>query len=202
MAEAGSVSEASQVIEAGPGADVAIVDLDLGDGRGIEVIRLLRVKCPETRILVLTALRDDRARGEALYEGASAAMQKSATTDDIIETIRALGSDREISLNPGESIALLRAWIDELKAEWRFEQAASTLTARERDVLSALMDGLADEEIAGRLHTSVATVRTQVRSVLAKLGVDSRLKAVVLAYRAGHIHPPDTSQSDAAPTYR
>jgi DNA-binding NarL/FixJ family response regulator len=190
VAEAGSASEARAIVSSGVEFDVAVVDLDLGDSNGIEVIRLLRTERPGAAILVLTGLRDDRARGEALYEGAAAAMLKSVSTDELIEGIRALGSGYELTTNPGEAIELLRAWIDELKSEWRFEQAAATLTSREHEVLAALMDGLTDEEIAERFRTSIATVRTQVRSVVAKLGVDSRLKAVVLAYRAGHLQTP------------
>ncbi len=189
IGEAGSVAEASAAIEGGTRPDVAIVDLDLGDGRGVEVVRGLRRYSPDTRILVLTALRDDRSRGEALYEGASGAMMKSASTSEVIEAVVALGSGGTSPVATDDAIGLLRAWIDHLKAGWSFDQTLVTLTSREQDVLEALMDGLTDEEIAERFGTSLATVRSQVRSVLGKFEVDSRLKAVVLAYRAGHAPP-------------
>jgi DNA-binding NarL/FixJ family response regulator len=166
---------------------VAIVDLDLGDGRGVDVIRHLRASCSQTQILVLTGLTDDHARGEALYEGAAGALLKSATTDELIDAIRAVSTGNGSPMRPDEAVRLMRSWIDELKAEWRFEKAVSTLTPRESDVLLAMMDGLTDEEIAARFGMSVATTRSHVRAILGKLGVESRLKAVVLAYRAGHV---------------
>lgn len=185
--EAGSVTEATGMIAGGFCPDVAIVDLDLGDGSGVDVIRALRASCGNTRSLVLTGLRDERARGEALYEGAAGAMLKSASTEEVIDAVRALAGGDVIA--PGDAMRLMRAWIDQLKAEWRFERAVNTLTIRERDVLTALTDGLTDGEIATRCQMSVATVRSHVRAILGKLEVDSRLKAVVLTYRAGHVPP-------------
>jgi len=186
--EAGSAVEAAALIETGHCPDVAIVDLDLGDSRGVDVIRMLKSRCLATRVLVLTAMRDDRARGEALYEGAAGAMLKSASTEEVIDAVRALGSGG-IPVAPDEALRLMRAWIDELKRAWRFEQAEATLTPREREVFVALTDGMTDEEIAGRYGMSLATTRTHVRAILGKLGVEPRLKAVVLAYRAGHVPP-------------
>ncbi len=191
--EAGSVAEATALIARGPCPDVAIVDLDLGDGRGVDVIRILRKQCPRTRILVLTGLKDDRARGEALYEGAAGAMLKSSSTEELIEAVRALSTPGGAPMAPDEAVRLMRSWIDELKAEWRFQQVAVTLTPRESEVLLALMDGASDEEISEQFRMSVATTRTHVRAILGKLGVDSRLKAVVMAYRAGHV--PATSSA-------
>ena len=187
IGEAGSAAEATALIDGGLCPDVAIVDLDLGDGSGIDVIRSLRSSCPRSHILVLTGLKDDRARGEALYEGAAGALLKSATTDELIDAIWAVSTGEGSPMRPDEAVRLMRSWIDELKAEWRFEQAVSTLTPRESEVLLALMDGLTDEEIAARFAMSVATTRSHVRAILGKLGVESRLKAVVLAYRAGHV---------------
>jgi DNA-binding NarL/FixJ family response regulator len=188
VAEADSVAQAKEIIEAGLQCNVAVIDLDLGDGSGIEIVRLLRSVSPATQILVLTGLRDDRARGQALYEGAAGAMLKSVSTQELIDAVRALGH-QQAAIAPDEAIRLMRVWIDELKIEWNFERAVTTLTARERQVLPALTDGLSDEEIACQYGMSVATTRSHVRAILSKLGVESRLKAVVLAFRAGHFLP-------------
>lgn len=190
MAETGSVAEATGLIDGGLCPDVAIVDLDLdlGDGTGIEIVRLLRSVCPRSRILVLTGLRDDRTRGQALYEGAASAMLKSVSTEELIDAVRAL-AQAQTAIAPDEAIRLMRTWIDELKTEWTFERSVTTLTPREREVLLALTDGLTDEEIADQYGMSIATTRSHVRAILNKLGVESRLKAVVLAFRAGHILP-------------
>jgi DNA-binding NarL/FixJ family response regulator len=114
-------------------------------------------------------------------------LHKSASVGEVMDTIRRL-AEGEALLSQKEAVELLR-FADRERAEgrearWAFEQ----LTSREKDVLEALAEGLGDKEISARLGVGVGTVRGYVASMLSKLGVHSRLQALVFAVRHGFVH--------------
>ncbi len=183
IAQAGSLTEARPLLG---NVDIAIVDLHLPDGSGVEIIRELRAVNRNGIAMVLTAATDQLLIARAIEAGASGVVHKSARITDIISAIRRLSQGEQL-LSPVEMIEMLRL-VGEQRERGRDAQAAlARLTKRERDVLQALADGLNDKEIAERLHISTETARTHMVNILAKLGVDSRLQALVFAVRNGAI---------------
>lgn len=164
--------------------DVAVVDLGLPDGSGLDLIRDLRRSNPGCIILVLSSNPDRLVFARAVEAGASGFLHKSAALEDILEAVRKLGSG-ETLLSTEEVIEMLRLASAEREDEFRRRELVEQLTRREREVLQALADGLNDRQIAQRLHVSFETERTHMSHILAKTGVDSRLQALVMAARCG-----------------
>ena len=168
-------------------ADVLLVDLDLPDGNGIDLIRELRVINPQAQALVLTGSADQRDRARAVEAGAAGLLHKSTRLATIIESLRRLATGEQL-LPLNEVIALLRLAGEERERDREAQQALARLTVREREVLQALAEGLTDKEIAERLHVSHDTARSHMMNILSKLGVNSRLQALVFAIRHGVVN--------------
>lgn len=181
--EAGSLSEARQMFD---GVDVAIVDLELPDGFGGEIIRELRAKNHRVQALVLTASSDRTDIARAIECGAAGVLHKSAGMDEIVEAIRRLMAG-EALLPLEEVVELLRFSGSRKDREHEAQKAIEKLTSREEEVLQALAEGLDSEQIAERLGISVKTEYNHVASILAKLEVHSRLQALVFALRHGAV---------------
>jgi DNA-binding NarL/FixJ family response regulator len=187
VGQAGSLAETRQFLAGSTEPiDLYVVDLDLPDGNGIELIADLRARHPGVNVLVLTASASANDRAAAVEAGASAVLHKSLEISEIADGIRRL-CDGESLTSPHEMVELLRA-AGRLRAREQTVRAAlARLTEREREVLQALADGLSDKAIAERLGVSDKTARGHVVNLLGKLDVESRLQAVVLAARAGAI---------------
>jgi two-component system, NarL family, response regulator DevR len=183
--QAGSLAEARRIIPE-LDVDIALVDLHLPDGSGVDLIRDMRRLNPEALILVITGARDELSHAMALEAGASGILNKIVATSTIIEAIRRLAEGEQI-LTVRETMDLFR-----LVGNWRLQHrdvifALDSLTPREHEILEALADGLSDKEIALRFSIGAKTVRNHMTSILSKLGVDSRLQALLLAIRHGAI---------------
>ena len=183
VAQAGSLAEARRVLA---GVDVAVVDLDLPDGNGVDLVRELRATNPHGMTLVLTASHDRLQYARSVEAGAAGVMNKSAGLQEIIEAVRRL-SEGEPLLSQKEVIEMLRFAGESRELNRDSQAALARLTKREREVLQSLADGLNDKEIAERLKISTETARTHMVNILGKLGVDSRLQALVFAVRHGAI---------------
>jgi DNA-binding NarL/FixJ family response regulator len=181
VGQAGSLAEALAQLE---GVDVAVVDLDLGDGSGLDLIPKFREANPEGNVLVLTASADNEDLSRAVSGGAGGIMHKSAGLAEIIDAVRRLSNGESI-IKPAEMMRLLRYATRHHTEEIQTRAIAEGLTPREREVLNALAEGLGDKEIAEKLYVSTETVRTHMVNILAKLGVNSRLQALVFAVRHG-----------------
>jgi DNA-binding NarL/FixJ family response regulator len=179
--QAGSLAEAREDLQ---GVDLALVDLALPDGDGVELIRELRAANPQGMVLVLSGGLDLRQSARAVEAGASGLVHKMSGLDEILEAIRRLRSGKAL-LSQEEVVELLRAYIELTERDHRAQLAISRLTAREKEVLQALADGLDSEGVARRLHISVETERSHMANVLRKLGVHSRMEAVLFAARYG-----------------
>ena len=181
VGQAGSLSEARQMLEAEQ-VDVAVVDLRLPDGYGGELIKDLRTHSPGAQALVLSAIlkRADIAR--AVESGAAGALHKSAGLDEVVAAVKRLRAG-ETLLSLEEVVELIRFAGSRREEEFEARQAIARLTPREKELLQALADGLDSNEIAGRLHISVKTEANHLTSILNKLGVHSRLQALVFAVR-------------------
>jgi signal transduction histidine kinase/DNA-binding NarL/FixJ family response regulator len=181
VGQAGSLSEARQMLD---GVDVAVVDLGLPDGYGGELIKELRTHNPQAQALVLSAMLDRAEIARAVESGAAGVLHKSAGMDKIVEAVRRLSAG-ETLLPLEEVVELLRFASSRREEEYEAHQAIARLTSREKEVLQALAEGLDSKEVAERLHISVKTEANHVTSILNKLGVHSRLQALVSAIRHG-----------------
>ena len=187
VGEAGSLAEARALLGRVL-VDVAVVDLDLPDGSGVELIRGLRRANPAASALVLTASRDRVVHARAVEAGAAGVLTKAARTREIVEAIRRLHAGDTL-ISPREAVELLRLAGEERERGRAERQALARLTPREREVLRLLAEGLDNKAIADRLSLSPDTARTHVVKLLAKLGVESRLQAALLALRHGLARP-------------
>jgi DNA-binding NarL/FixJ family response regulator len=168
---------------------VAIVDLDLPGGGGQEAIGAMRDVSPDTRYLVLTALRDRLELAKAVEVGVSGLLHKSADVPEVLDHVRRVAAGE--NLVPPELTAHLLSELREARQQgWRAEVTRASLSPRETEVLAALAQGESVAAIAERLHLSPDTVETHLRNARSKLGVSSRLEAVVEALRLGLVDPP------------
>ena len=181
VAEAGSLAEARGMLE---GVDLALIDLDIPDGDGMVLISELRAVNPHGLVIVLTASEEREVHARAVEAGASGVLHKSVHVEDIIDAARR-AMRGEMIFSKDETIELLRLASREREREHRARQTTERLTHREREVLQALADGLSDSEIAERLHVTVGTIRNHFVSIFTKMGVHSRLQALVFAVRQG-----------------
>ena len=179
VGQAGSLAEARRLLE---GVDVAVVDLGLPDGYGGELIKELREKNPQAQTLVLSATLDRAEMARAVEAGAAGFLHKSAGMVEVMEAIRRLRAG-ETLLPVEEVVELLRFAGSRREHEHEARLAIAQLTPREKEVLQALAEGLDGKEIAEQLGISDKTERNHMASILAKLGVHSRLQALVFALR-------------------
>lgn len=170
-------------------ADVAIVDLDLPGGDGIDAITGIRRAAPDTACLVLTALNDDAEFGRAIEAGAVAILHKSADMDDLLDAIRHVGRGASL-LSPLDTHRWLQAYREQRRRRRRLALLDGSLTPREKQVLAHLADGGTNASIAAELDISAETVQTHIRNLMGKLDVGSRLEAVTEAIRLGLVPPP------------
>ena len=183
VAQAESLAEARQVMD-GLEVDLGVMYLSLPDGEGIELIKDLREANPHFAALVLTASLDRAEHARAVESGAAGILHKSAGVDEIMDATRRLG-EGETLLSQEELIALLRLAGQSREEEREARASIEQITPREKEVLQALGEGLSNKEIAARLHVSVDTERTHMMNILNKLGVHSRLQALLFAARHG-----------------
>ena len=183
VAQAGSVAEA-RLVMADRETDLAVVDLSLPDGEGVELIEDLREANPHFAALVLTASLDKAEHARAVEAGAAGVLHKSAEVEEILDSTRRLAAG-ETLFSPEELVELLRLAGQSREEEREAQASIEQLTRREREVLLALSEGLSNKQIAERLHMSVDTERTHMMNILNKLGVHSRLQALLFAARHG-----------------
>ena len=182
--QVGSLAEARQLNgEVLDNVEVAIVDLALPDGDGLELIEDFSSQ-PRMTTLVLSASLEPGRFARAVEAGASGVLHKSTPIKDIVEAVQLLRAG-EALLSPAEVVEMLRLVGRERQEELAARQAVERLTPREKEVLEALAEGLESKEIAERLNVTVETERTHMVNILHKLGVHSRLQALVFAARYG-----------------
>lgn len=184
VGQAGSLAEARTMLD---GVDVAIVDLDLPDGYGGNLIKQLRDANPHAMVLVLSAYFDRPQIARAVEFGAAGVLHKSVGIDEVVEAVRRLRAGESL-LPLQEVVELLRFASSHREQEQEARQAIAQLTPREREVLEALAKGLDGQQIAERLHISLWTERNHMANILAKLGMHSRLQALVFALRHGVVN--------------
>jgi DNA-binding NarL/FixJ family response regulator len=172
---AGSVSEAKVRIAALK-PDVAVLDVRLPDGSGIELCRDLLSDLPELRCLMLTSFTSDEAMLEAILAGASGYVVKDIRGMELASAIKDVGAGK--SLLDNRAAAALMA---KLRGAAEHQDPLSDLTDRERTLLALLSEGLTNRQIAARMFLAEKTVKNYVSRLLAKLGMERRTQAAVFA---------------------
>jgi DNA-binding NarL/FixJ family response regulator len=190
VGHAGSLAEARRMIDNGtPTADVAIIDLGLPDGYGGDLIKDLHRKDPQTQALVVSGSLDRAEVARAVESGAAGVLHKSVGMDDVVDAVRRVGAG-EMLMPLEEVVDLLRLAGHQKEEDREARQAVARLTPREIEVLRVLTEGLDGKDIAERLGISAKTERNHVASITEKLGVHSRLQALVFALKHGVVDPP------------
>jgi len=166
---------------------IVLLDLDLGTfGDGLRMIAPLAKA--GINVVVVTASADRVRWGEALRNGARTVLAKARPLNDILSVVRRIGQGLPV-MDVAERESLLRLWHQRNAEMAELQAKVDLLTPREAEVLGMLMDGHTVHLIAAASVVSEATVRTQVKSILAKLEVSSQIAAVGLAHHLGW-HPP------------
>lgn len=170
--EASSLASGLALVASVP-ADVLVVDVSLGDGSGLELVREMRRQRPDMGIVVLTMHDDDNTLLDALDAGASALVLKSGTADEVISTVRRAAVAPDAFTAVGLAGALRR----------RSSTSVPRLTARELEVLQRLAAGDSVSKVARQLYMSESTVKTHIAKLYEKLGAHNRASAVMAAIR-------------------
>ena len=184
VGEAGLAAEALRRIPALT-PTVAILDGRLPDGSGIDVCREIRSEYPQVACLILTSFDDDEALFSAIMAGAAGYVLKEIRGTDLVGAIRTVASGQSL-LSPSVTQRVL----DRLREGPKEDPVIAELSAREREILALVAEGLTNRQIGTRIHLSEKTVKNYVSSILDKLGLTSRTQAAVLAYKhLGQGHP-------------
>jgi two-component system, NarL family, response regulator LiaR len=157
--------------------DVVLMDLVMPDMNGVEATQQVLASCPGTRVVALTSFTDEGLVEDTLRAGAIGYLMKNVSADQLADAIRAAHAGRS-TLAPEAADVLVKA----VSAP---REVGDTLSAREREVLRLMAEGLTNADIADRLVIGVSTVKTHVSSVIAKLGCSTRTEACALAIRRG-----------------
>ena len=163
--------------------DVVLLDLVMPRLDGVRALRALRERLPGARVIVLTSFLDDDKLLPALRAGAAGYLLKNAEPRELVRAVRVAHAG-EALLDP-----VVAARLVESLAAGEQDEPLDRLTPREREVLVLIGHGFPNKQIAQRLDVSEKTVKTHVGRLLAKLGVDDRTQAAVLAVRAGLVGP-------------
>lgn len=188
--EAGNGAEGVEIaLERHP--DVVLMDVRMPVLDGIEATKRIKAAGSRARILVVTSHDDDQLVLHALRAGATGFFLKDAAPDRLAEAVRTVAAGDTL-LAPPIAKRLVESQLGETRRPLlhRFEP----LTAREQDIVRRLARGLSNAALADEVGLSEATVKTHVTRLLTKLGVKSRVQAVVLAYESGFVRPGHTGE--------
>ncbi|MCH0561215.1 response regulator transcription factor [Streptomyces sp. MUM 16J] len=157
--------------------DVAVLDMRLPDGDGVSVCRELRSRMPDLACLMLTSFDDEEALLDSIMAGAAGYVLKQINGTDLVSAVRTVASGQSL-LDPGATTRLMSRLRRDAEPETPdFPQ----LTEREREILALIGEGLTNRQIGQRLYLAEKTVKNHISRLLAKLGVERRIQAAVIA---------------------
>ena len=168
--------------------DIAIMDIAMPGMGGIEATRAIKVSCPETAVLVLSAYDDEPYLMKLLEVGAAGFLLKSVHGRELISAIRAVSRGESV-LQPSIAEKIMLRMSSQTEAQ---QSMTDLLSEREFEVLRLAARGLPNKEIARRLGLSIRTVHSHLANIFMKMQVGSRTEAVLLALRQGMISLQDT----------
>ena len=176
----GEASTADEALRRVPALkpDVAVLDVRLPDGDGVEVCRELRSRMPELRCLMLTSYADDDALFAAIMAGASGYVLKQIRTNDLVAVIKRVGAGESL-IDP----TLTKRVLERLREGPSKDEKIERLSEQERRVLELVADGLTNRQIAEQLYLAEKTVKNYVSNMLAKLGMGRRSEAAAYSAR-------------------
>jgi DNA-binding NarL/FixJ family response regulator len=177
VGEAGTAQEALHRIPAAR-PDVAVLDVRLPDGSGVEVCRDVRASMPDVRCLMLTSYADDEALFDAIMAGASGYVLKEIRGNDLVEAIRQVAAGKSL-LDP---VATQRV-LERLRRGQEHDEKLDALTEQERRILDLIGEGMTNRQIGEHLHLAEKTVKNYVSSLLAKMGMERRTQAAAYVAR-------------------
>jgi len=164
--------------------DVAVLDVRLPDGNGVEVCRELRSRNPELHCLMLTSFSDDEALFDAIMAGAAGYVLKQIRGTDLVDAVRRVGTGQSL-LDP----ALTARVLERLRGHTD-DEGLERLTDQERRILDLLAEGLSNREIGDRMYLAEKTVKNYVSNLLSKMGMHRRTEAAVYAARLAERRRP------------
>ena len=177
VGEAGTAAQAlARIPQAQP--HIAVLDVRLPDGNGVEVCRDIRTELPDTQCLMLTSYADDEALFDAIMAGATGYVLKDIQGTDLLDAIRTIASGKSL-LDP---MATQRV-MERLRAPHKEDDAVAALTEQERKILDLIGEGMTNRQIGQTLFLAEKTVKNYVSSLLAKLGMERRTQAAAFVAR-------------------
>jgi DNA-binding NarL/FixJ family response regulator len=176
VGEAGTAEEAVSRIPATK-PDVAVLDVRLPDGDGVEVCREIRSRHPEVNCLMLTSFADDEALFSSIMAGAAGYVLKQVKGTDLVDAVRRVGAGESL-LDP----AVTRRVLERLRTKPEDDEL-SGLTDQEKRILDLIGEGLTNRQIGERMYLAEKTVKNYVSNLLAKLGMSRRTEAAAFAAR-------------------
>jgi DNA-binding NarL/FixJ family response regulator len=177
--EAGSVAEALARVPA-VRPDVAVLDVRLPDGNGVQLCRDLRSEMPDLKCLMLTSFDDDDALIGAIMAGAAGFVLKQVRGSDLVQAVKTVAAGGSL-LDARSTAAVMRRIQAEQEEAARQSDPTQSLTDQERAVLQLIAEGMTNRQIGERLYLAEKTVKNYVSHLLAKLGVSHRTQAAILA---------------------
>ncbi len=178
--------------------DVVLLDLEMPGMGGLEASPRIHEASKATSIIILTGSEDALAHGRAVEAGARGFLQKTAAIGEVADAVRRV--HRGEPLNPEEEVAAALERVRRVRTrDGDMERRLDRLTPRELEILQSLADGHSPDEIARDLDLSRHTLRTHVQNVLMKLGVHSKLDAIVVAIRHGKVRTTALTEGAESP---
>ena len=185
VGEAGTAEEALARIPA-TSPEVAVLDVRLPDGNGVEVCREIRSRHPEVRCLMLTSFADDEALFSAILAGAAGYVLKQVRGTDLLDAIARVAAGQSL-LDPTVTARVL----ERLRVPQAPDDSLASLTDQERRILDLIAEGLTNRQIGERMFLAEKTVKNYVSNVLMKLGMSRRSEAAAYAARLAERHKRD-----------
>ncbi len=180
MAVVGEAGTASSALARIPALrpDVAILDVRLPDGNGVEVCREIRSRMPEVACLMLTSFGDDEALFDAIMAGAAGYVLKQIRGTDLVGAVRTVASGQSL-LDPQAASRVMAR----MRAHAEKSDPLSGLTGQEKRILELIGEGLTNRQIGQRMYLAEKTVKNYVSALFAKLGMERRAQAAAFAAR-------------------
>lgn len=170
--------------------DIILLDVEMPKMNGVEATKEIIRACPKTRVVILTAYEDDKLIFELIQAGATGYLVKDTHIDEVVKAIR-IAHEGESLIQPRVAQKILRMMVSmpvklkEPHRESKTQEYLNRLTAREREVLEGIAQGLNNKELAEKLCIGHTTVKTHVNRMMQKLELRDRVEAVLFALKAG-----------------